>query len=129
METTINGKMNSSPDISYNSEGMIEIKGRALSQDSRLDFKPAIDWCKSQKFSEVLVIIKLEYMNADSVRQLIDMFRTLDINLCVESIKVKWYVDEDSDISDTGYMFQEIFPHISFLFKNIEIRKPLIKKS
>ncbi|HZX74001.1 MAG TPA: DUF1987 domain-containing protein [Cyclobacteriaceae bacterium] len=97
--------------------GIFEISGRSLPEDSAEFYKPVLEWLKT--YSKVAnpatdFVIKLEYFNTASSKLILDVLSTLeDIN----GTTIHWYHHEDDeDMEDAGKEFSELV-EISFEFK------------
>lgn len=89
--------------------GIFEISGRSLPEDSAEFYQPILDWLdeyiKSPN-SETKFIFKLEYFNTASSKLILDVLSKLE-NL--ENITVLWYFHEDDeDMEEAGEEFSEL---------------------
>ena len=69
------------PTVNFNSNGVIEIKGRSIPENSIEFYKPLVDWLdvyssKPQVITEVNV--QLEYFNTSSSKCILDVFKKLE---------------------------------------------------
>lgn len=111
------------PTVNFiSSEGLLEIKGRSIPENSIEFYKPLIDWIESyaqQPNDSSNVNIQLEYFNTSSSKCILDLFKKLEaIN---KSITINWYYEEDDeDMLEAGEDYEAI---INIPFKMIEIEE------
>lgn len=89
--------------------GVMEISGRSLPEDSTDFYKPVLDWIEqyaAEANPSTNFIFKLEYFNTASSKLILDVLYALeDIN----GIKVTWYFnEEDEDMEEAGQEFSEL---------------------
>ena len=111
------------PTVNFiSSEGLLEIKGRSIPENSIEFYKPLIDWIESyaqQPNDASNVNIQLEYFNTSSSKCILDLFKKLEaIN---KTITINWYYEEDDeDMLEAGEDYEAI---INIPFKMIEIEE------
>lgn len=112
------------PTIKFNAnEGVMEIKGRSIPENSIDFYKPMVDWldeyAKNPK-EKTIVNIQLEYFNTSSSKCILDVFKKLEaINKGKSNVIVNWYYEEDDeDMLEAGEDYESI---IRVPFKMIEI--------
>ncbi|MFZ0280708.1 MAG: SiaC family regulatory phosphoprotein [Bacteroidales bacterium] len=112
------------PTIKFDAtEGVFEIKGRSIPENSVEFYKPLVDWLDSYKESplgKTVVNIKLEYFNTSSSKCILDVFKKLEaIHKAKNDVEVNWYYEEDDeDMLEAGEDYESI---IRVPFKMIEI--------
>jgi len=112
------------PIVKFEAEqGLIEIKGRSIPENSIEFYKPLVDWldlyAKSPK-THTKVNIQLEYFNTSSSKCILDIFKKLEsIHKASNDIIINWYYEEDDeDMLEAGEDYESI---IRVPFKMIEI--------
>jgi len=105
------------------SEGIIEIKGRSIPENSIEFYKPLVDWLEEYKKDPLPVTkvnIQLEYFNTSSSKCILDVFKKLEaIHKAKHDVEVNWYYEEDDeDMLEAGEDYESI---IRIPFKMIEI--------
>ncbi|MFT4679033.1 MAG: hypothetical protein ACI9RU_002924 [Litorivivens sp.] len=111
------------PTVNFiSSEGLLEIKGRSIPENSIEFYKPLIDWIESyaqQPNDSSNVNIQLEYFNTSSSKCILDLFKKLEaIN---KTITINWYYEEDDeDMLEAGEDYEAI---INIPFKMIEVEE------
>jgi len=112
------------PNVKFDADqGLIEIKGRSIPENSIEFYKPLVDWldsyAKSPK-SHTKVNIQLEYFNTSSSKCILDVFKKLEsIHKASNDIIINWYYEEDDeDMLEAGEDYESI---IRVPFKMIEI--------
>ncbi len=104
-------------------EGVFEIKGRSIPENSVEFYKPLVDWLENYKEApreKTVVDIKLEYFNTSSSKCILDVFKKLEtIHKANNNVEVNWYYEEDDeDMLEAGEDYESI---IRIPFKMIEI--------
>ncbi|MFY8137067.1 MAG: DUF1987 domain-containing protein, partial [Flavobacteriales bacterium] len=70
------------PSVNFNEgEGILEIKGRSIPENSLEFYKPLIEWVEkyaAQSKPDTNVHIQLEYFNTSSSKCLLDLFKRLE---------------------------------------------------
>jgi hypothetical protein len=104
------------------SEGILEIKGRSIPENSIEFYKPLIEWIESYAPSAAnatSVNIQLEYFNTSSSKCILDVFKKLEAIRA--EIVVNWYYEEDDeDMLEAGEDYEAI---INIPFKMIEVEE------
>ena len=112
------------PTIRFDSkEGLFEIKGRSIPENSVEFYKPLIDWLESYKdepLPKTTVQIRLEYFNTSSSKCILEVFKKLEaIHKAKHEVEVNWYYEEDDeDMLEAGEDYEAI---IKVPFKMQEI--------
>lgn len=111
------------PTVNLNpSDGIIEIKGRSIPENSIEFYKPVVDWLEEYGNSpkeKTNVNIQLEYFNTSSSKCILDVLKKLEsIAKAGNDITINWYYEEDDeDMLEAGEDYQSI---IKIPFKMIE---------
>lgn len=114
------------PTVSFNAnEGVLELKGRSIPENSIEFYKPLNDWIDAYGATPktaTTVDIKLEYFNTSSSKCILDVFKKLEnLNGKGTEIKVNWYFEEDDeDMEEAGEDYQAI---IGLPFNMIEVEE------
>ncbi|MFO7869600.1 MAG: DUF1987 domain-containing protein [Bacteroidales bacterium] len=114
------------PDVNFDyTNGLIEIKGRSIPENSIEFYKPMIDWLDkyvNDPQEKTTVKIQLEYFNTSSSKCILDVFKKLEgIAKQDKNIEINWYYEEDDeDMLEAGEDYQSI---INIPFKMIEIEE------
>ncbi|MGB3848789.1 MAG: DUF1987 domain-containing protein [Tunicatimonas sp.] len=91
------------------SNGIFEISGRSLPEDSAEFYQPIIDWLDGYAGTpndNSTFVFKLEYFNTASSKLILDVLSKLED---VQSAKVMWYFHEDDeDMEEAGEEFSEL---------------------
>jgi len=104
-------------------EGIIEIKGRSIPENSIEFYKPLVVWLEqyaSNPLELTKVNIQLEYFNTSSSKCILDVFKKLEaIHKSKNKVIINWYYEEDDeDMLEAGEDYESI---IRIPFKMIEI--------
>ena len=97
--------------------GIFEISGRSLPEDSAEFYRPVLEWIadygKSPNASTEFVF-KLEYFNTASSKLILDVLSALED---IKDMRIIWYFHEDDeDMEEAGQEFSELV-EIPFEFK------------
>ena len=112
------------PTVNFDSQnGIIEIKGRSIPENSIEFYKPLVDWLENymdNSLDKTQVNIQLEYFNTSSSKCILDVFKKLEsIHKSGKEVVINWYYEEDDeDMLEAGEDYESI---IRVPFKMIEI--------
>jgi hypothetical protein len=97
--------------------GIFEISGRSLPEDSAEFYKPVIEWINNyakEANPTTEFTLKLEYFNTASSKLILDVLSALEE---IKGMKILWYFhDDDEDMEEAGQEFSELV-EIPFEFK------------
>ncbi len=89
--------------------GIMEISGRSLPEDSTEHYKPVLDWVEAYAQAPnpaTTFVFKLEYFNTSSSKLILDLLYALEE---IKGMKVQWYFHEDDeDMEEAGEEFSEL---------------------
>jgi hypothetical protein len=112
------------PNVKFDAgQGLIEIKGRSIPENSIEFYKPLVDWLEDYSKGPTTltkVNIQLEYFNTSSSKCILDVFKKLEaIYKAKNEVIINWYYEEDDeDMLEAGEDYESI---IRVPFKMIEI--------
>ena len=106
------------PDITLDKlNGIFEIAGRSLPEDSAVFYEPVLKWIEQYKKEPNVntdFVFKLVYCNTASSKFIQDILAALEP---IKGIKILWYyLDDDEDMEATGREYSELV-EIPFEFK------------
>ncbi|HQK36741.1 MAG: DUF1987 domain-containing protein [Bacteroidales bacterium] len=112
------------PSVRFDAQqGLVEIKGRSIPENSIEFYKPLVDWL--EKYGEnpaplTQVNVQLEYFNTSSSKCILDVFKKLEaIFKAKHDVVINWYYEEDDeDMLEAGEDYESI---IRVPFKMVEI--------
>jgi hypothetical protein len=97
--------------------GIFEISGRSLPEDSAEFYQPILDWIESygeDPNPDTNFVFKLEYFNTASSKLILDLLSALED---IDEMSISWYFHEDDeDMEEAGEEFSELV-EIPFEFK------------
>ena len=97
--------------------GIFEISGRSLPEDSAEFYRPVLEWIAEfakDPNSSTEFVFKLEYFNTASSKLILDVLSALED---IQGMKIMWYYHEDDeDMEEAGQEFSELV-EIPFEFK------------
>lgn len=98
--------------------GVFEISGRSLPEDSAEFYQPILDWLDAyadNPNAATEFMFKLEYFNTASSKLILDVLSKLE-KLEEDSTLVRWYYHEDDeDMLEAGEEFEDLV-EVSFEF-------------
>ena len=112
------------PSVKFDAEqGIIEIKGRSIPENSIEFYKPLVDWLENyanNPMQQTKVNVQLEYFNTSSSKCILDVFKKLEaIHKAKSEVLINWFYEEDDeDMLEAGEDYESI---IRVPFKMIEI--------
>ncbi len=112
------------PSVKFDaSEGIFEIKGRSIPENSVEFYKPLNEWLDNYMqvpLDKTTVNIRLEYFNTSSSKCILDVFKRLEaIHKSKHDVEINWFYEEDDeDMLEAGEDYDSI---IKVPFKMIEI--------
>ncbi|MHC1731677.1 MAG: DUF1987 domain-containing protein [Bacteroidales bacterium] len=112
------------PSIKFDArEGVFEIKGRSIPENSVEFYKPLNEWLDQYMqipLDKTVVNIRLEYFNTSSSKCILDVFKRLEsIHRSKHDVEINWFYEEDDeDMLEAGEDYDSI---IKVPFKMIEI--------
>ncbi|MFT7613869.1 MAG: hypothetical protein ACI9J3_002849 [Parvicellaceae bacterium] len=107
-------------------EGLLELKGRSIPENSIEFYKPLFDWIDdygNDPQAATKVNIVLEYFNTSSSKCILDFFKKLETlnNGGRTSVSINWhYEEDDEDMLEAGEDYQAI---IDLPVKMIEVEE------
>ena len=102
------------PDIFFDADqGLLEIKGRSIPENSVAFYAPVMQWLNDYEESpspETQLVVRLEYFNTSSSKCLIDIFRKLEkLHRRENPVTVLWYYEVvDEDMKESGEDFRDL---------------------
>ncbi len=124
MEPIIIESTPKTPSVRFDAkQGVVEIKGRSIPENSVEFYKPLVDWLEQYSgnpASKTNVNIHLEYFNTSSSKCILDVFKKLEaIHKAKNNVAVNWYYEEDDeDMLEAGEDYESI---IRIPFNMIEV--------
>lgn len=117
MKTMIIEATHSTPAVNFGEDGRMLIEGRSLPEDVNKFYKPLIEWIKSLSVETVKLDVNLEYFNSASAKKMLEMLKTLDVNIRIKSLIINWHYEEgDDDSLETGQVFEEFLSRAQFRY-------------
>ena len=106
------------PTVKFDSaQGIFEIKGRSIPENSVEFYKPLVDWLDSYKetpLPKTVVNIRLEYFNTSSSKCILDIFKKLEaIYKSNHDVQVNWFYEKDESMLEAGEDYK-VMTHIPF---------------
>ncbi|NOQ28215.1 MAG: DUF1987 domain-containing protein [Bacteroidales bacterium] len=100
-------KTHNTPEVRFNKNGILDITGRLIPENSHVFFDALIDWVRKLEVNQVKINSRLEYINTSSTKGLLKFFQEIEQNPKVNQVEVDWYFEEDDyDLKETGELFE-----------------------
>ena len=97
-----------SPEVKFNSNGSLLLRGRVISDNAVRDFEPLFAWTDKLEIPKITFDIDLDYLNTSASMQLFALLRNLEKNCSIKDLVVNWFYEEDDeDHYETGLFFFE----------------------
>ena len=111
------------PSVSFTPQGVLEIKGRSIPENSIEFYRPMMEWLDQYAAGQVpktAVNIKLEYFNTSSSKCILDLFKKLEsIHKKGNDITINWFYEEDDeDMEEAGEDYKAII-QVPFVLQQI----------
>jgi hypothetical protein len=117
MEKLIKEATTHTPLADFDPSGRLKLEGRSFPEDVAQFFDPLIDFVKNLEAGTVRFDINLEYFNTASSKKLLDLFKHLDANNHIQTIKIHWHYEEgDDDSVETAEIFEESLLRCEFIY-------------
>ena len=106
-------------------EGMLELKGRSIPEDSISFYEPifdAVDRYAAAPKAATKVVIQLEYFSTSSSKCILDLFKKLEaIHKAGSPVTINWlYEEKDEDMREAGIDYESI---VDVPFKMVQIEE------
>ncbi len=101
------------PEVDFNIDGRILIKGRSIPEDAGLFYNHLYSWifryCMNPR-PETIVNLELEYMNSGSAKSLLQILRELsNVRQNGSVLLINWFYElGDEDMQEKGEYFESI---------------------
>ena len=121
MKTINTVATNFTPEVRFDEDGKLLIKGRSISHNEISFYQPLIEWAETLKNNRLIVDINLEYINSGSSKKLLNLLKALNTNENIKQLIINWHYEEgDEDSLVKGQLFEESLPKAEFRFHKNE---------
>lgn len=107
---TLTGTFETPAVILDSEQGIIELSGRSLPEDTIQFFKPVLNWVDEflqHPSPKAEILIKLEYFNTATSKVLLNLLTRFEN--AKAPVEVKWFhFEEDEDMLESGKEFEEL---------------------
>lgn len=111
---------NHSPEVKFESNGILFIKGRSLIENANGFFERIIKWTQLLTAPDVRLTVQLDYFNTSSAKNLFELLKTIDSNVHVRNFEVIWtYEEDDEDTLEKGLIYAEKLKRAKFAFNEL----------
>ncbi len=109
MNNLIIDSTNATPEIRFETNGKISIKGKSLPENPKKFYEPIFKWIDEFEAEQVNVDIKLEYVNTSSSKNILELIKKMDKNHKIKNLDLNWYYEiDDVDMLEFGEMIARI---------------------
>jgi hypothetical protein len=116
MDALIIEPTKATPRVNFQPEGELKIEGRSLPEDPFTFYNPVLNWIRNYSGNEIVLDLRLEYMNTASSKQIFTLLADLKDNTSIKNHLINWHYEEgDEDALDTGKEFEQLV-NIPFQF-------------
>lgn len=120
MDTLIQKPTDCAPKVIFSPNGNLLIEGRSFSENPNIHFEPLVEFCNKLKAEEVILDIKMDYLNTASSKCLYKVLEALEENSKLKQTEVRWFCEEDDeDMIELGDIYAEMCERV--MFTNITI--------
>lgn len=107
MENLIIDQTEGTPEINFNVNGQLYIKGISIPENITSFYTPVINWISDLENNlpeSIHLVFEIEYINTSSTRVFVDIIRKINtIKALVPDTSIIWkYMEDDEDIFDLG---------------------------
>jgi len=118
MQDIIIQATNGTPQVSFETNGDLLLKGRSLILNVDLFYQPLCDWLHQLTSTSVRFTIKFDYFNSASSKKILEMLKVIDANINIKDFDVFWHFEtDDEDILEMGQIFEERLHKANFYYK------------
>jgi len=108
----------STPQVIFDQNGKLMMKGRSLILNANEFYSPLIEWVSKLNATVVRFTIDFDYFNSASSKLILEMLKLIDSNNNVKDFDVFWHFEkDDEDILEIGQIFEERLRKARFCFK------------
>jgi hypothetical protein len=105
----------STPEIRYDEEGKLLIRGRSITEGGMDFYRPLLHWAETLKRKMLIVDLHLEYLNSMSLKKLIQFLKILDTNIHIHILFINWHYEEgDDDSLEKGRLMEGLLRKADF---------------
>jgi hypothetical protein len=103
MQSLFIEETNYTPKVKFEINGNLSLTGKSLPEDTAMFYEPILAWITECHISNVILTIRLDYMNSSSAHQISKLLMYIKDNPIIQSCDVNWYYEtEDEDSLDFG---------------------------
>lgn len=108
---------NSTPEVIFETNGNLYMKGRSIILDVDQFYKPLCVWLSLLEVPAVRFTIKFDYFNSASSKKILELLKIIDANNKIKDFNVFWHFEtDDEDILEMGQIIEERLRKAKFCF-------------
>jgi len=106
------------PQVIFEEDGHLVLKGRSIILDVDSFYNPLIEWLRQLNTAAVLFTLKFDYFNSVSSKKIMELLKIIDANNNIKVFNVFWHFEtDDEDILEIGQIFEERLRKARFFYK------------
>lgn len=115
MDTLIQRPSDCKPKVIFQTNGNLLIQGRSFGENPSDYFEPMVEFINKLRAKDVILDVKLDYLNTASSKCLFHVFDALEKNEKIKHGDVRWYYEsDDEEMQETGEIYAEMCEKIKF---------------
>jgi len=108
---------NNTPEVTYEEEGKLIIKGCSIPEDVIKFYQPLIAWAGMLEADTLTVDIQLKFINSSSSKKLLYFLKVLDANNRIRELGVIWHYNrDDEEALEQGQIYEELLLRTTFRY-------------
>jgi len=108
----------STPQVIFEDDGHLVLKGRSIILDVDSFYNPLIEWVGQLNTAAVLFTLRFDYFNSASSKKIMELLKIIDANNNIKVFNVFWHFEtDDEDILEIGQIFEERLRKARFFYK------------
>jgi hypothetical protein len=108
----------STPQVKFETNGNLFLKGRSIILDVDLFYQPLCDWINQLHITTVRFTLEFDYLNSSSSKKILELLKIIDANNNIKDFDVYWHFEtDDEDILEMGQIFEERLRKARFFYK------------
>jgi hypothetical protein len=108
----------STPQVKFETNGILFLKGRSIILDVDSFYQPLCEWLKQLQTTSVRFTLEFDYFNSSSSKKILELLKIIDACNNIKDFDVYWHFEtDDEDILEIGQIFEERLRKARFFYK------------
>lgn len=122
MEPLIQKPTDCKPKVIFEPNGNLLIQGRSFGENPYNYFDPMVQFINNIRKKEVIMDIRMDYLNTASSKCLYEVIIALEENERIHRAEVRWHYEaDDEEMQETGEIYAEMCEKVLFVHMPIEV--------